>query len=255
MRLRERVTREDQMLEGTIQAMLLEPPHIEFLVAPERRTLRGQGAACAGEGVRRLRVLVVHAHPLKTSFVSALHARIIETLRASRHEVDDLDLYAERFDPVLPAEQMQVYVDARRNTATVQTYVEQLRAADALAVVFPVWFDGLPAILQGYFQRVFLPGVATVIDERGLFHANLQNIKRMGAVAAYGEHVGNVMAKQDPPRRFVRDNIGVLTAPDDAVRISRDLRHGFLDRAAARSLPAARHADVFAVVSAMGAKR
>lgn len=160
-----------------------------------------------------MRVLVVHAHPLKTSYVSALHSRVVETLRASGHEVDDLDLYAEHFDPVLPAEQMRVYVDAARNALTVRSHVERLRTADALALVYPVWFDGLPAILQGYFQRVFLPGVATVIDKRGLFHANLGNIKRMAAVAAYGERASNVKAKQDPPRRFVRDNIGVLTAP------------------------------------------
>jgi predicted MFS family arabinose efflux permease len=41
MHLRERVTREDQMLEDTIKAMLLESPQIEFLVAPERQTLAG----------------------------------------------------------------------------------------------------------------------------------------------------------------------------------------------------------------------
>jgi NAD(P)H dehydrogenase (quinone) len=161
-----------------------------------------------------LRVLVVHAHPLRTSFVSALHGRVVEALRDAGHEVDDLDLYAEGFDPVLPAEQMRVYVDPTRNALTVASHVERLRAADALALVYPVWFDGLPAILQGYFQRVFLPGVATVIDERGLFHANLRNIKRMAAVAAYGERAADVKAKQDPPRRFVRDNIGVLTAPE-----------------------------------------
>ena len=39
MHLRERVTREDQMLEETIKVMLIEPPHIEFLVAPERQTI------------------------------------------------------------------------------------------------------------------------------------------------------------------------------------------------------------------------
>ncbi len=169
-----------------------------------------------------MRVLVVHAHPLKTSFVAALHARVVETLRAGGHEVDDLDLYAEGFDPVLPPEQMRAYVDVTKNAETVRPYVERLRAADALALVFPVWFDGLPAILQGYFQRVFLPGVATVIDERRLFHANLQNLKRLGAVVAYGEKASGVMAKDDPPRRFVRDNIGILAdsaAPLDYLAI------------------------------------
>ena len=77
-----------------------------------------------------------------------------------------------------------------------------------------MWFDGLPAIMQGYFQRVFLPGVATVIDENGLFHRNLENLKRIAAVAVYGESRTAVAAKLDPPRRFVRDNLGVLIDPN-----------------------------------------
>jgi NAD(P)H dehydrogenase (quinone) len=161
-----------------------------------------------------LRVLVVYAHPLEKSFLSAAHARVVETLRQRGHAVDDLDLYAEKFDPVLSAGQMQSYVDPKLNTREVEAYVERLRAADALVLVFPVWFDGLPAIMQGYFQRVFLPGVSVVIDENGLFHPNLQNLKRMAAVCAYGESRSDVAKKHDPPRRFVRDNIGALIEPN-----------------------------------------
>jgi NAD(P)H dehydrogenase (quinone) len=160
-----------------------------------------------------LRILVVFAHPLETSFVSALHARIIEILRSGGHSVDDLDLYAERFDPVMSREVLLHYLDTSANTREVESYVQRLQAAEALVLVFPVWFDGLPAIMQGYFQRVFLPGVATRIDEAGLFHPNLHHIKRMAAVCAYGEGRKDVAAKGDPPLRFVRDNIGALIDP------------------------------------------
>jgi putative NADPH-quinone reductase len=161
-----------------------------------------------------LRVLVVYAHPLPTSFLAAVRSHLVATLRSRGHEVDDLDLYAEKFDPVLSPNQMRSYVDTNLNFREVESYVERLRAADALILVFPVWFDGLPAIMQGYFQRVFLPGVATVIDTEGLFHRNLQNLKRIAAVCAYGESRSDVAKKLDPPRRFVRDNIGVLMDPN-----------------------------------------
>jgi NAD(P)H dehydrogenase (quinone) len=160
-----------------------------------------------------LRVLVVFAHPLETSFVSALHARLVEILRAGGHVVDDLDLYAEKFDPVMSRDGLLHYVDTRTNTREVEAYVERLRAAEGLVLVFPVWFDGLPAIMQGYFQRVFLPGVAVRIDEAGLFHPNLRHIRRMAAVCAYGEGRHDVSAKGNPPLRFVRDNIGALIDP------------------------------------------
>jgi NAD(P)H dehydrogenase (quinone) len=160
-----------------------------------------------------LRVLVVFAHPLETSFISAVHARVVETLRASGHIADDLDLYAERFDPVMSREMLLHYVDTKINTREVEPYVERLRAAEALVLVFPVWFDGLPAILQGYFQRVFLPGVSMRIDEARFFHPNLWNLKRLAAVCTYGESRRDVASKGDPARRFVRDNIGALIDP------------------------------------------
>jgi NAD(P)H dehydrogenase (quinone) len=160
-----------------------------------------------------LRILIVFAHPLETSFVSSLHARVVEILRSRGHIVDDLDLYAEKFDPVMSPEGLRHYVDTSMNTREVEDYVRRLRAAEALILVFPVWFDGLPAIMQGYFQRVFVPGVSVRIDETGLFHPNLRNIKRMAAVCAYGESRLGVAAKKDPPRRFVRDNIRALIDP------------------------------------------
>jgi NAD(P)H dehydrogenase (quinone) len=168
------------------------------------------GIDARSQSERSLRILVVFAHPLETSFVSALHARVVEILRAGGHVVDDLDLYAEKFNPVMSRDGLLRYVDTSANTREVGGYVERLRAAEALVLVFPVWFDGLPAILQGYFQRVFLPGVAIRIDEAGLFHPNLHHIKRMAAVCAYGEGREDVAAKGDPPLRFVRDNIGAL---------------------------------------------
>ena len=160
-----------------------------------------------------MHILVLFAHPLETSFVSALHARVVEVLRASGHIVDDLDLYAEKFDPVMSREALLHYVDTSANTREVQSYVQRLKAAEALVLVFPVWFDGLPAIMQGFFQRVCVPGVSVVIDEARLFHPNLQKIKRMAAVCAYGESRVGVAAKNDPPRRFVRDNIRALIDP------------------------------------------
>jgi len=54
-----------------------------------------------------MRILVLYAHPLATSFVGVLHQRTVETLRARGHEVDDLDLYAEKFNPAMSSEMIQ----------------------------------------------------------------------------------------------------------------------------------------------------
>jgi len=160
-----------------------------------------------------MRVLVVFAHPSETSFVAALHDQIVATLREGGHAVDDLDLYAERFDPVMPRQAFRDYVDPATNREGIGRYVERLRAAESLVLVFPVWQDGFPAILKGFFDRVFVPGVSFRIDERGLFLPMLSNIGRIGAVGAYGGGRRRASLMGDPTRRFVERNLEALVAP------------------------------------------
>ena len=50
-----------------------------------------------------MRCLVVYAHPVETSYCSALRERAVESLRAAGNEVRMLDLYAEGFNPAATA--------------------------------------------------------------------------------------------------------------------------------------------------------
>ena len=73
-----------------------------------------------------MRVLVLFAHPVETSFGAGLHATVVETLRACGHEVDDCDLNAERFDPVMTRQDRVDYYDVPRNRGRVGPYVDRL---------------------------------------------------------------------------------------------------------------------------------
>lgn len=161
-----------------------------------------------------MRVLVLFAHPVETSFVAALHARIVEILRARGHEVDDLDLYAEGFDPVMPRQTLIDYLNAPANIVEVGPYVARLRAAEGLVLVFPVWYDGPPAILKGFFERVFLPGVSFRLDERGRFLPLLLDIKRLAAVCVHGASRQQASLMGDSVRGLIRHNLGGVIAPE-----------------------------------------
>ncbi len=159
-----------------------------------------------------MRALVVHAHPAPESFSAALYREVCDVLAARGHDVEACDLYEENFDPVLPLVTFRRYLQAPSNRAGVERYVESLLAADALVFVFPVWHDGPPAILKGYFDRVFLRGVVFEI-ENGVFFPKLRHIRRLGAVALYGADRERTRKVGDLPRRFVRHNLGPLIAP------------------------------------------
>ncbi len=159
------------------------------------------------------RVLVIFAHPLDDSLSAAAHGRAVEALAAAGWEVDDCDLYAEGFDPVLTAEERRSYHDTTLNTAPVQGYVDRLRAADAIVFVFPVWNFGYPAILKGFFDRVFLPGVSFALSD-GKLTPCLDNIRKIAAVTTYGASRWIAVLAGDPPRRHIRRAVWGLTRPD-----------------------------------------
>ena len=107
-----------------------------------------------------MRVLVIFCHPVESSYNAALHAEVVTQLKLAGHEVDDCDLYAENFNPVMSREERLGYHEVPDNEKPVQSYVDRLRNAEALVFCFPTWCFGLPAMLKGYFDRVLMPGVA-----------------------------------------------------------------------------------------------
>lgn len=158
-----------------------------------------------------MRVMVLHAHPVESSFNRALCNAVLETLRENGHEPYLVDLYAEGFDPVLSREGRLDYHDVPGNiTPELKPYVDRLRAAEALVIVHPVWNYGFPAILKGYFDKVFLPGVSFVLEggdggaDRGKLVPNLRNIKKVAFVTSYGGDRWRTFLMGDPPRRIAR---------------------------------------------------
>lgn len=155
-----------------------------------------------------MRVHVVHAHPVETSYNRALYHLVCETLAKAGHEVDGLSLYDEGFDAVLSREERLGYHEVPGNlTERVRPYVDRLRAAEAVVFVHPVWNFGYPAILKGYFDRIFLPGVSFVMSEgpeNGRLMPNLTNIRKAAFVTTYGGTRWRTFLMGDPPRRLAR---------------------------------------------------
>lgn len=158
------------------------------------------------------RVLVLFAHPLEDSFSHALFETTCETLAGRGWEVDAIDLYGDGFDPVLTAQERRGYHEVGANTVPVAQYVERLQAADALVMVFPVWNFGYPAILKGFIDRVFLPGVSFVLTD-GKVQGNLQNIRKLAAVTTYGGTWMRAFLCGDPPRKSVTRHIRAVLHP------------------------------------------
>jgi putative NADPH-quinone reductase len=183
------------------------------------------------------RALVLFAHPCAESFSAALHGRVVGALERRGWDVDDCDLHAEGFQPVLTEAERRGYHEVGPNIAPVTGYVERLQAAEALVMVFPVWNFGYPAILKGFLDRVFLPGVSFRLEE-GRVRPNLTHIRRLAAVTTYGGTRLRALLAGDPPRHCVRRAVWHVCRPRkmrylamyDMNRATEARRRAFLDR-------------------------
>jgi NAD(P)H dehydrogenase (quinone) len=161
-----------------------------------------------------MRVLMVFCHPVEHSYHAALHRVAKGALERAGHEVDDLDLYAERFDPVLSREERLSYHDLAVNRRPVQGYVDRLLRAEALVFCFPIWAYGPPAMLKGFFDRVLIPGVSFFLQD-GRVRPGLTEVRRIAAVVSYGQPRWLAWLAGDPPRklitRYLRFSTGLRT--------------------------------------------
>ncbi len=103
------------------------------------------------------KVLVILAHPDEKSFNAAIAGRCAQALARNGYEAVVHDLYREGFEPILPAAEipLEATVDD-----TIRAHCRELSEASGLIIVHPNWWGMPPAILVGWIDRVFRPGVA-----------------------------------------------------------------------------------------------
>jgi NAD(P)H dehydrogenase (quinone) len=121
-----------------------------------------------------MNVLWVYAHPEPRSLNGALRDEGLHTLKELGHEVRESDLYAMGWNPVVtaadyagePGERLPVGRASERAYRSgtlsddIRAELEKIAWADAVVVQFPLWWQGPPAILKGWFDRVFVQGFA-----------------------------------------------------------------------------------------------
>lgn len=100
-------------------------------------------------------VLIIYAHPDPNSFNHA----ILETVKSALHKMNQhfqvIDLYAENFNPVMNATEAKGSLSDET-----KDYQELIKKSGSIVFIFPVWWFRAPAILEGFFDKVFTPGFA-----------------------------------------------------------------------------------------------
>ena len=162
-----------------------------------------------------MKTLVVIAHPLPDSLTQALAQVAIKSLTAAGHEVVVENLYDSEFSPVLTEAERQSYYRLPFDASAIAGQVERLLAAEALVLVFPTWWFGFPAMLKGWFDRVWGPGVVyDHASDLGPIRPRLLNLQHALAITSLGSPwwVDRLLLWQ-PVRRILKTALLGTCAP------------------------------------------
>lgn len=108
-----------------------------------------------------MKVLTVLCHPRRASLTAALAERFRDGLAAAGHDGELADLYGEGFDPsMLPPDEPDWADQRKRYSDTVLAEQARIERHQAIALVFPVWWWSMPAMLKGWIDRVWNRGWA-----------------------------------------------------------------------------------------------
>ena len=94
------------------------------------------------------KIFVVYAHYSDQSFNAAIKNTFIETAKDEGHEVDCVDLYKEKFEPVFSGEEPD---------AIVTDHQKRIEKSDTIVLIAPIWNFRMPAIMEGWIDKVLAP--------------------------------------------------------------------------------------------------
>lgn len=110
-----------------------------------------------------MKVLVVYCHPSKNSFTNVVKESFLKGLEDAGHNYEVADLYAEHFNPVM-AEDEYIREGFYRMESPIAedilSYQRRINNADSIVFIYPDFWTASPAMLEGWFQRVWTYGFA-----------------------------------------------------------------------------------------------
>ncbi|WP_415894868.1 NAD(P)H-dependent oxidoreductase [Neptuniibacter sp. PT34_22] len=134
-----------------------------------------------------MKCLVVLTHPLKDSLCHHFCDETVKHLTEKGYEITLLNLYESDFEPALKEAERKSYYADQFDDSRLKIDIQQLQEAESLVLIFPTWWFGFPAMLKGWFDRVWAPGFAyDHAKDLGTIQPRLDNLKEVKVVTTLG---------------------------------------------------------------------
>ena len=118
------------------------------------------------------KIFVIYAHFNDKSFMSAVKNTFVDTAKTKGHEIDLVDLYKIKFNPLYTGE---------KTSEEIISYQKRIDKSDIIVFIYPVWWFRAPSILEGFIDKIFIPPWAfefkRIVGNYGFPRGKLKNKK------------------------------------------------------------------------------
>ncbi len=112
-------------------------------------------------------ITLIYSNPDTESFDHTILQAVTDMFNDLGREYQVIDLYADGFDPVMTSAGKKLSIEGRYDDPLVKRYGDMLAASQQVIFIFPVWWGMMPAMLKGFFDKVFLQGIAYDFSAQG----------------------------------------------------------------------------------------
>ena len=140
-----------------------------------------------------MKLLALDGHPGQNGTSTKLLARYCDGARNAGWQIERIALRDMTFDPILH----EGYRERQDWEPDIESAMEAIQSCNHLVLAFPMWWGSQPALLKGFFDRAFLPGVAFKYHENDPFWDRL-----------LAGRSADVIITADTPRLFLRWSYG-----------------------------------------------
>jgi len=129
-----------------------------------------------------MKVIIVFNHPYEGSYCNAILKAVTAGLQKGGHEVSLIHLDKDHFDPVMRAADLMGFKEGKPCDPRVLNYCERINDAEHLILIFPIWWELMPAIMKGFIDKVIFPGSAYDYDNSGRFPKMIKRWKNLNGI-------------------------------------------------------------------------
>lgn len=129
-----------------------------------------------------MKTTIIFNHPYEGSYCTAILNAVTTGLKKAGHEVDLIHLDNDHFDPVMRAADLKAFKDGMAIDPQVLAYRDRIEQAQHLVMIFPIWWELMPAMTKGFIDKVIFPGVAYDYDSSGKYPKMIKRWTSMSAV-------------------------------------------------------------------------